>query len=88
MLPGSDDTRGESVEVGNIPVLLGAEISRIVGALDMRERSNLFVKDGFMTCILPNVVTMEMFRGPSVCPVDATLVVIVDWGRRSDINET
>jgi hypothetical protein len=34
MLPGSDDTRGESLEVGNIPVFLGAEIGRIVGALD------------------------------------------------------
>jgi hypothetical protein len=87
MLPGSDNTRGESLEVGNIPVFLGAEISRIVGALDMRE-SNLTVKDGFTNCILPNVVMTETFRRPSVCPVDATLVVIVNWGRSSGIDET
>jgi hypothetical protein len=87
MLPGSDDTRGESLEVGNIPMLLSAKIGRVAGALDVRE-GDFFVKNGFANRIFPNVVVTETFRGTSMCPVNTTLVVIVDWCRSSSVLET
>jgi hypothetical protein len=80
------ETVTESLEVGNVFVFLGENVSRVAGTGDVGDR-DLVKVDRIADRIFADIEMAEAFGRHGGGPVNTTLVVVVNRCRKLDIRK-